>query len=475
MQLMEGAAPSASTIGGDEAAPSRFFPMSTASPSQPWTRLLTRDHWFVFSVASLAWLFDCMDQQFFNLGRGAAMEQLLPDKSKVIEYGSYTTSVFLLGWAAGGLLFGALGDRFGRARILTVSVLLYSVFTGLSALSTGFFDFCVYRFLTGMGVGGVFGLAVALVADTVPDKARAPALGLLQSLSSIGNISAGLIGMGIGMLAARELLPMGIKTWQAMFIVGGAPAFLCVFILAKLKEPQKWVDAKAAGKISGVKFGSYATLLSHPRWRKHAWGGLVLCSAGIIGLWGIGNFHPTIVASIVGEHLKATNVSPEKLASEKAFWGSMGLLLQNIGAFFGMTVLAKVAQVKGRKFAFALALILSFASTVLVFKGMRQFSDIFWMIPLMGFGQLSVFAVYAIYLPELFPTSLRATGTSFCYNFGRVVAATAPFTVGQITKSLSGNLEGFRTAGLWMSLVLLLGLLVLPMLPETKDKPLPEE
>jgi len=448
---------------------------SPSAPSTSWRSLLTPQHWFVFAVASLAWLFDCMDQQFFNLGRGAAMEQLLTDKSKVLEYGSYTTSVFLLGWATGGLIFGALGDRFGRARILTVSVLLYSVFTGLSALSTGFVDFCVYRFLTGMGVGGVFGLAVALVADTVPDKARAPALGLLQSLSSIGNISAALIGMGIAALAAKQLLPGGLKTWQAMFLVGATPAFLCVFILAKLKEPQKWVDAKAAGKISGVKFGSYGSLLSHPRWRKHAWGGLVLCGAGIIGLWGIGNFHPAIVSSIVTEHLKASNVSPEKLASEKAFWSSMGLLLQNIGAFLGMTVLAWVAQVKGRKIAFALALVLAFLSTVLVFKFMRNFSDIFWMIPLMGFGQLGVFAVYAIYLPELFPTSLRATGTSFCYNFGRVAAATSPFTVGVITQRLGGNLEGFRTAGLCMSIVLLLGILVLPMLPETKDQPLPEE
>lgn len=448
---------------------------TTTAPSQPWHRSLTREHWFVFAIASLAWLFDCMDQQFFNLGRDAAMEQLLNDKAKATEYGPYTTSVFLLGWAAGGLLFGSLGDRFGRARILTISVLLYSVFTGLSALSTGFFDFCVYRFLTGMGVGGVFGLAVALVADTVPDHTRAPALGLLQSLSSIGNISAGLIGMGIGMLAARQLLPGNLQTWQAMFLVGAAPAFLCVFILAKLKEPQRWVDARAAGKISGIKFGSYGALLTHPRWRKHAWAGLVLCSAGIIGLWGIGNFHPKIVRSIVETHLAAQNLSVEALNSEKAFWSSMGLLLQNIGAFLGMFTMAKVAQFKGRKIAFALALVLSFLSTVLVFKGLREFNQIFWMIPLMGFGQLGVFAVYAIYLPELFPTSLRATGTSFCYNFGRVVAATAPFTVGQITKSLGGNLEGFRTAGLWVSLVLLLGLLVLPLLPETKDKPLPEE
>jgi len=92
----------------------------------------------------------------------------------------------------------------------------------------------------------------------------------------------------------------------------------------------------------------------------------------------------------------------------------------------------------------------------------------------MGFGQLSVFGVYAIYLPELFPTSLRSTGTSFCYNFGRLAAASAPFTLGRITKSLGSNLEGFRTAGMLVSLVLLLGLVVLPFLPETKDKPLPE-
>jgi len=450
--------------------------MSTLPPAHgPWWRTLTREHWFVFSIASLAWLFDCMDQQFFNLARDAAMEQLLGDKAKARIYAPYTTSVFLLGWAAGGLFFGSLGDRFGRARILTLSVLIYSVCTGLSALSTGFVDFCVYRFLTGLGVGGVFGLAVALVADTVPDRARAPALGLLQSLSSIGNISAGLIGMAIGLLAARELLPAGLKSWQMMFIVGAAPAFLCVFILGRLKEPQRWVDAKAAGAKTGVKFGSYSTLLTHPRWRRHAWLGLLLCSAGIIGLWGIGNFHPTIVRSIVEEHLASKNLSPDALNSEKAYWSSMALLLQNVGAFFGMTAMARVAQVKGRKFAFALALFLSFASTVLVFSSLRSFSQIFWMIPLMGFGQLGVFAVYAIYLPELFPTSLRSTGTSFCYNFGRVAAATAPFTIGQITRSLGGNLEGFRTAGLGVSLVLLLGILVLPLLPETKDKPLPEE
>jgi hypothetical protein len=203
--------------------------------------------------------------------------------------------------------------------------------------------------------------------------------------------------------------------------------------------------------------------------------GLIACSAGIIGLWGIGNFHPKIVGDIVEKAFAGQGLDAAGIADKKAYWRSAGLLLQNIGGFLGMLSLAKFAQVKGRRIAFGLALFLSFLSTLLVFRFMRDLGDMYWMLPLMGFGQLSVFGVYAIYLPELFPTSLRSTGTSFCYNVGRLLAATAPFTVSQITKRLGGDIEGFRTAGMWVSLVLLVGIAVLPFLPETKDQPLPEE
>jgi len=446
--------------------------MSHDSLPQPWWRTFNKEHWLVFTIASLAWLFDCLDSQLFNLARNGAMADLLADKSKVAEYGSYTTSFFLLGWAVGGLILGALGDRYGRARVLTYAILLYSVCTGLSALSTGFFDFCVYRFLTGTGVGGVFGLAVALVADSVPDQTRAPALGMLQSLSTWGNIAGGLLGMGLGMLA---VVPLGLKAWQAMFLIGALPAFFSVLVLRRLKEPRKWQEARAAGIKSGTKFGSYAMLLTHPRWSRHAWLGLLACSAGIIGLWGIGNFHPTIVTDLVTRHYANGQLTAAELAQKKILWASGALVLQNIGAFFGMMLMSHLAQTQGRRIAFALALLLSFFSTLLVFKWLREYGQIFWMLPLMGFGQYSVFAVFAIYLPELFPTSLRSTGTSFCYNGGRFLAATAPFTIGRITKNLGGDVEAFRTAGLWVSLVLLLGIVALPFLPETKDQPLPEE
>lgn len=448
--------------------------LDTDNGSLPWWRVFNRYHWLTFAVASLAWLIDCLDQQLFNLARDGAMEHLV-GPALATEYAPYTTSVFLVGWAVGGLILGSLGDRYGRVRMLLVAVLMYALCTGLSAFSTGFADFCFYRFITGLGVGGVFGLAVSLVSDAVPDRTRAPALGMLQSLSSLGNISAGFIGMGIGFLAIYHALPFDLQAWQAMFLIGAFPALCLVPFFLKMKEPEKWVKARAEGAIKGIKFGSYKNLLGHPTWRKHAWLGLILCSAGIIGLWGIGNFHPKIVRSLIDVHLASSGLSPEAIASEKSYWGSVGLLLQNIGGFFGMLTLAKLAQVKGRRIAFAISLILSFLTTVMVFNYMREINQMYWMLPLMGFGQYSVFGVYAIYLPELFPTSLRSTGTSFCYNFGRLLAATAPFTIGVVTRSLGGNIEAFRTGGIAVSFVLLLGIVVLPFLPETKDKPLPEE
>jgi MFS family permease len=444
-------------------------------PSSPWWRTLERRHWFVLVAASLAWLFDCLDQQVFNLGRDGAVEQLLGNPVNATEYASYTTSFFLVGWAIGGLIFGSLGDRFGRARILTVTLLVYSVCTGLSAFATSYAAFCVCLLFTGLGVGGVFGLSVALVADSVPDGARAQALGLLQSVSALGNIIAAFIGLGVGVVVAHGLLPFGLRTWQGLFLVGALPAFACVFVLLRLPEPAKWRQAKDDGAKLGLKFGSYGSLLRDPRWSRNAWLGLLVCCAGIIGLWGLGNFHPKIVRSIVDQHFASAHLTPEALASEKAHWSSIGLLCQNLGGFAGMLALAKFAQVKGRRPAFALALLLSFLSTQLVFRYMRDFGQIYWMLPIMGFGQLSVFGVYAIYLPEIFPTSLRSTGTSFCYNFGRLAAASAPFTIGKITKSLGGDVEGFRTAGLWVSGVMLAGIAVVPFLPETKDRPLPDE
>src|SRR6184192_1597224 len=154
----------------DSAATAPVVSSPIVTAEGPWWRQLNRYHWFVFAMASLAWLFDCLDQQLFLLARDPAIRAL-----KAVAFdpnGAYATSVFVAGWATGGLIFGAVGDRFGRAKTLAFTILLYSLCTGLSAFSKGWVDFALYRFTTGLGVGGVFGLAVALVADSLPDRSR---------------------------------------------------------------------------------------------------------------------------------------------------------------------------------------------------------------------------------------------------------------------------------------------------------------
>ena len=452
----------------------------TAHANTPWYRDLTSYHWFVFLVASLAWLFDCLDQQLFILARGKAMEALLPPGWDLKLYGGYATSIFVAGWAMGGLIFGSLGDRFGRAKMLTLTVLIYSVCTGLSAFSTGWADFAAYRFLTGLGVGGVFGLAVAIVADTLPDRSRAGALGMLQALSAVGNVTAGVVSMFIGSLESRGVIPAG-RGWTYMFLVGAIPAFLCVFIQMRLKEPEKWVKAREAGRIAGVKFGSYTALLGDPRWRSPALLGMLLCVSGVIGLWGIGFFSPELVGDVIKASLIKEGVPEAEIAGRQQFWIGVNSIVQNLGAFVGMLFFTRMAQSMGRKPAFAIGYVAALVVTVAYFQLFNGRGDI-WMSAIMGACQLGLFAGFAIYLPELFPTSLRSTGTSFCYNVGRFLAASGPFTMGSLQAALKAGadtpeakLAAFRNACSYMSCVFLLGLVALAFLPETKGRPLPED
>lgn len=445
----------------------------------PWWRGLTRYHWFVFAMATLAWLFDCLDQQLFLLGRNGAMKALLPVGADLKLYGGYATAIFVAGWATGGLIFGSVGDRIGRARTLTITVMLYSVCTGLSAFSKGWIDFAVYRFITGLGVGGVFGLAVALVADALPERSRTGALGTLQALSAVGNITAASIAIFLGSLEGKSI-PSG-SAWKYMFIIGALPAFLCVFLQVRLKEPEKWVQARAAGKLSGAKFGSYASLFGEARWRTPALVGMLLCVAGVVGLWGIGFFSPELVGDVIERSLKLEGVSPDKFAAEKTKWIGINMMVQNIGAFIGMLTFTQAAQRWGRKPAFIVGYLCAFMATIGYFQLFNSRSDI-WMSAVMGACQLGLFAGFAIYLPELFPIRLRSTGTSFCYNVGRFIAASGPFTLGHLQASLAAGatsseakLAAFRTAACYMSGVFLVGVVAVFFLPETKGRPLPED
>jgi MFS family permease len=450
----------------------------------PWWKDLTRYQWFVFVVASLGWLFDTMDQQLFNLARKPAVTELLaagstspPSSGAVAENAGFATMIFMIGWALGGIFFGILGDRIGRAKTMMLTVVCYSAFTGLSALSKGVLDFAVYRFLTGLGVGGQFAVGVALVAEVMSDRARPFALGLLQALSAVGNMMAAVASIALGKL--EEAGTIG-SAWRAMFLVGLAPAVLAIPIFLRLKEPERWKAVARDEEIAGsrkYKLGSLAELFGDPRWRKNTIVGMVLAFSGVVGLWGIGFFSFDLIRAVFVEHFRAQGLSPQEVAGKLTFWSGITSLVQNAGAFLGIYAFTRVTHHIGRKPAFAISFVLAAIATAATFWFLDSFWQIFVLIPIMGFCQLALFGGYAIYFPELFPTRLRSTGTSFCYNVGRLVAAAGPLTLGLLTsKVFAGYPDPMpsRLAGVAMCSVFLLGLLALPFAPETKGQPLPE-
>lgn len=456
----------------------------TQEPRVAWFRQLTPYHWFVFLVASACWCFDCLDQRLFSLARIPALTSLMPDGTEaglIQAKGKDVTAIFLVGWGIGGLIFGALGDKFGRAKMLTVTVLLYSVFTGLTFFSTSYWDFALCRFITGLGVGGVFGLAVALIAETVPNGARTGALGMLQVLSTVGNLSAGAFKTLFDTMEPR-LVEMGVigvgEAWRLMFLVGALPAILVIFTVKFLKEPEPWLKMKEEGRLpKGSILAPYAALLSDRQWRRNLIVGSILASTGVIGLWAIGEYAPDVQRSIFKTHFEKEGHSPEevgKLVNQAITWAYVYNML---GAAAGMWAFTRVAMWLGRRPAFALGFTAALVVTVLAYWKMETPSDAYWMMPLMGATHLATFAGFAIYLPELFPSRMRSTGTSFCYNLGRFAAAGGSLFSAALATQFYGAYPTptkERYAAMTMCAIFLIGIAVLPFAPETKDKPLPE-
>jgi MFS family permease len=417
-------------------------------------------HWLVVIIASAGWLFDCMDQRLFILGRESALRELMPAEPALIRtHIGYATTSMILGWATGGIIFGMMSDRIGRVKTMVVTLLVYSIFTGLSGMATTWVDFTFYRFLAGIGIGGMFGAATTLVAESVPAGFRAMALGSLQALSALGNIIGSLLSLQIP--PGAQNFVSNYAGWRVLFFVGIVPALLVVPIIFVLKEPESWLKAKAdaAGGVGHKNVGSPLELFRDPRWRRHTVVGLFLGVSGMIGLWGIGFFSPELIST-------ALKGAPQDVVDTVRGWATA---FQDVGSFLGMITFTMVAAFLSRRLAFLLALLLSMFVTMFVFRSLNSASDAYWMLPMMGFAQLAVFAGYSIYFPELFPTRLRGTGVGFCYNTVRYLAAPAPTLMGYLATLMS-----FRSAAVLMSTIYLVGVVALIWAPETKGKPLPE-
>jgi MFS family permease len=453
--------------------------MAEPAPPLRWYQGLERYCWIVLIVAALGWLFDTMDQNLFTLVRVPSLNEMLhphperpeltPDEKRkladdVKKYGSYVTAIFIVGWATGGWVFGILGDRLGRTKTMIITILIYAIFTGASGLVNDWRLYALMRFLTGLGVGGEWAAGASLVAEVFPERSRPMALGLLQSLSAVGNMLASVITLTIAMLVTEEAQA---SSWRIAFFVGTVPALLVLWIRASIKEPERWKEAKQQATV-GREVGNIAQLFTHPVLRRNTIAAVLMATAGVGALWGIGFFSTDMLR---GELQTAGFAQSEinKLVSRM-------FLIQNAGSFLGIYLFAAFSERFNRRTAFFLWFVLAWASVVAFFwgvsgKGGEAFT---WAAPLavvMGFCTLGPFSGYTIYFPFLFPTRLRATGCGFCYNVARYLAAIAPLTIGDLAVWLGG----FAPAATVVSCIYILGFIGTWLGPETKGKPLPED
>jgi MFS family permease len=431
-------------------------------PDRSWWRELNGYQWWVLILATCGWMFDCMDQRLFVIARQLAVTELLGAgvmPAEVTKFSGYATAALIIGWATGGIIFGMMGDRLGRVKTLAATVLCYSLFTGLSGLSQYWWDFTIYRFMTGLGVGGAFAAAATLVAETMPARARPYCLGLMQALSAMGNITGSFIS--------------GYLTWRWMFAVGILPGLLVVLFFTTLKEPERWRQAK---EKRHEEVGHIGELFRDARWRFNTIVGVGLAVAGVVGLWGVGFWSPELVRTVVGESMRSAGAAAANIASHSSTVVARGLMLQDAGAFLGMLAFSWVATRMGRRPAFAMSFVLGFLAVSMAFGFMRTESQVYWMLPCVGFATLTVFGGYSIYFPELYPTRLRSTGTGFCYNVARYLAAFSPMLLGALRSVLeqSYGANAFRVAAVLVASFYFVGLIFTYLAPETKDKPLPE-
>lgn len=417
--------------------------------NRKWYSGVTRYQWLVLLVASLGWVFDAFEGQLFNLTRGAMLSEILgvqPGDPDAKKWGDIFLGIFLAGGTFGGLLFGSLGDKIGRQPVMVLTILFYSVFSGLTYFATELWHVGVLRFFVAMGVGGEWAVAAALVAEIFPKHARTHAGGIFHA--------TGVLGTWLAALTAMEVA----NEWRIAYFVGILPALLTIWVRSSIKEPDSWHEAKSSGKP----MGSFAELFGDPRWRSRALLGMSLAAVGLGTFWGV----CVATQDLTRELLLSLGIQPvEADKSSKFAYG----IIQVVGAGIGQLSFGPLCARLGRKRTFAIMHLLSFLMVLAVCYLPRNYSQMLILLPLFGFVTLSIHAGYAIYFPELFPNHLRSTGASFCFNAGRLLAAPMLFLSAYIK-----TLTTLPNAVALMGCLFLLGMFILSFLPETKDTDLPE-
>ena len=429
---------------------------------------MDRYQWLVLFAAWLGWGFDVFDGLLFNYVAPNCVPTLLqlpigsPEaKAATLQWTGVLTSLLLLGWAAGGILFGRVADRIGRTRTLLFTMLLYSLGTAACAFAPNLAWLAFFRLVASLGIGGEWAAGAAMVAEVVPEHRRDEAGALLYTSSPLGLFLATFVTyqiQGVHMNAQPEV------AWRYVFLTGLIPAAVAFVIRSFVKEPERW--ARSAGQAAPPRLAELFT----PEHRAITLSGLAMSVVALITWWSCNAFMPLVATGLAAASAAAQGMEPAAARTLAESWKALATNCFNMGGLLGTLLTVPLAKRLGRRPMYAVYFLAAGISVMCAFGLPLDHHTRLYMYFFIGLTVFGVFGSFTYYLPELFPTRLRGTGAGFCYNAGRVIAAIGPFVVGGIASRGADALSSALAVLFWVGAVPLAGLLLLPFVVETKGR-----
>lgn len=439
---------------------------------------MTSYQWLVLFAAWLGWGFDVFDGLLFNYVAPTCVPALLhlaadsPEaKAATLQWTGYLTSVLLIGWGIGGLVFGRVADKIGRTKTLLLTMSMYALGTALCSTAQNIWMLMAFRVIASLGIGGEWAAGAAMVAEVVPEKRRVEAGALLYTSAPAGLFLATFVTTIIQ--TTTKAGPDGTQiplfapdlAWRLVFLTGLLPAIFAFLVRIFVKEPERWksVASVVHPKISEL-FGS--------TYVKITLSGLAMAAVSLIMWWSCNAFIPTVSTGLAQATAKAQGLSKEATAALAGVWKARATNMFNLGGLIGTLMTIPIAKFMGRKLMFVIYFLGAAAAIFATFGLTMPEETRLYMYFFIGLTVFGIFGSFTFYLPELFPTRLRGTGAGFCYNAGRFIAAGGPFLVGVIAANKENSLANAMRVLTFVGFVPLLGLLLMPLVIETKGREL---
>jgi SHS family sialic acid transporter-like MFS transporter len=415
-------------------------------PAEAGPGISARGRWLVLAAAFLGWMFDGLEQGIFPQFVRPALTSLMPGagEGEIGWWQQVLAALYLVGAAAGGLIFGWLGDKIGRVRAMSASILVYSLFTGLCYFAQAPWHLGALRFISAVGMGGEWSLGVALVMEIWPAKLRPLLAGIIGAAANVGFLLIAFI---------CYLFPLSVDNWRWIMIVGAAPALLTFFVLLFVPESDSWKQSQIAAPSAPMK-----ELFGGGRNTRIMVLAILFTSVALLATWGA-------VQNIPSWASKLPNA--QAVQSPAAISG----MLLGGGAIVGCLIAPLIGAKLGRRPTYFLLCCVSLLACSVLFRTCDRINGTFWLMTfLVGATSASFYGWLPLYLPELFPTRFRATAQGLAFNSGRILAAGGAMAGGHLV-AIWGDLGRMSAA---LCLIYLLGMVVIWFAPETKGKPLPE-